>query len=1106
MKRQWTTDELIDEWTLRPEDFDLLGRKAGAGRLGFAALLAFFHHEGRFPKQRHEIPSAVVSHLAKQVAVDPHEFLHYSWSGRTIEAHRAQIRAVFGFREMGAEDVASLAAWLVERVLPREHREARVLEDVLGECRVRGLEPPTTDRLMRLIRSAARMFEENLYARTLARLSAHTRAALDALIEHDIEHDDVSPTRKESGGSADRDRDGNGDGDGGAEAGANDGWPGAVTGDPPVEREDEREDEGDAAWDVESLLDVGDVGDVGDSGVNNPHAAGPAGALAPAPQAAPAPLLQTSVWLAHAQRGRGIKAPHEMSHVDLRADPGPTGLASVLAEVNKLLRLRALDLSEDLFAELSPRVLQRFRDRAAVEAPSLLRRHPEAIRITLLAALCWARTREVTDGLVTLFIALIQRMSRQAERRVEREIIEDYRRVAGKTGILFRVAEAAVAHPEGIVREVIFPAVGGERLLTELVKEYRASGPRYREHVQLVMKRSFSTYYRRMLPPLLDVLEFRSNNAAHQPLIRALALIREYARGGPTYYPADEPIPLEGIVRSMWRDLVVEEGPAGDLRVVRVHYELCALQALRDAVRSKEVWVVGARRFRNPEEDLPSDFEAQRAAYYTALRKPTDPAAFIAGLRTEMEAALTRLNTSVAHGRAKGVKILGRGGGWIQVSPLAPLPDPPLLGRLKAEVVARWPMTGLLDVLKETALRTRFTEVFTSVAAREVLDPETLYKRVLLCLFATGTNTGLKRLAGADPGTTYSDLRYVRSRYIAREQVRAAIARVANAIFRARRAEVWGEATTACASDSKKFGSWDQNLMTEWSARHFGRGVMVYWHVETKSVCVYSQLKTISSSEVAAMIEGVLRHCTDMTVEKNYVDTHGQSEVGFAFCHLLGFRLMPRLKQIGLQRLYRPAAGQPHDYTALQPVLTRPIDWALIAQQYDQMVKYATALRLGTAETEAILRRFTRANVQHPTYRALQELGKAVKTIFLCEYLASEALRREIHDALNVIENWNSANSFIFYGKGGEIATNRTDEQELAVLCLHLLQIALVYVNTLMVQHVLRDRAWVRRLGPEDRRALTPLFYVHVNPYGRFSLDLNERLPGLPGLPDRRIG
>src|SRR3546814_13268237 len=89
---------------------------------------------------------------------------------------------------------------------------------------------------------------------------------------------------------------------------------------------------------------------------------------------------------------------------------------------------------------------------------------------------------------------------------------------------------------------------------------------------------------------------------------------------------------------------------------------------------------------------------------------------------------------------------------------------------------------------------------------------------------------------------------------------------------------------SACASDSTKFGAWDRNLMTEWHARYGGRGVMIYWHVEKRATCVYSQLKRCSSSEVASMIEGVLRHCTDMEIQRQYVDSHGQSAVGFAFC------------------------------------------------------------------------------------------------------------------------------------------------------------------------------------------------------------------------------
>ncbi len=158
------------------------------------------------------------------------------------------------------------------------------------------------------------------------------------------------------------------------------------------------------------------------------------------------------------------------------------------------------------------------------------------------------------------------------------------------------------------------------------------------------------------------------------------------------------------------------------------------------------------------------------------------------------------------------------------------------------------------------------------------------------------------------------------------------------------------------------------------------------------------------------------------------------------------------------------------------------------------MIKYATALRLGTADPEAILRRFTKVNVKHPTYQALGELGKVLKTIFLCQYLHLEELRREINEGLNVVENWNSANSFIFYGKSGEMATNQPGEQLLAVLSLHLLQVCLVYINTLMLQQVLLDPSWEKRLTKNDQRALTPLIYGHVNPYGTFRLDMNQRL------------
>jgi TnpA family transposase len=670
-------------------------------------------------------------------------------------------------------------------------------------------------------------------------------------------------------------------------------------------------------------------------------------------------------------------------------------------------------------------------------------------------------------------------------------LIADYVKVGGKQQLLFRLAQVMWDNPTGIIEEVLYPIVGQERL-EALVEESRQQGPYY-QNVQTHISASYTHHYRQMLPPLLEVLTFRSNNEQYKPLIEALAIVAAYLEEKEAYYPQDQAVPIADVIQKQWQSWIYQKDSDGQRRIRRVRYELCVLQSLRDKLRCKEIWVEQANRYRNPDEDVPADFSDKRQAYYDALQLPQTAAEFVHRLQEEMIESLQKLNDSLP--LDPDIEILSKGGGWIRVTPLTRQKEPANLRYLKNKIKQQWWMTSLLDIVKEVDLRVGFTHSFVSLTGQQRIAADELRKRLLLCLFGLGTNTGLTSVSMGNHGASYDHLKYIRRRFITKEAIRQAIGQVVNATLDVRQSDIWGETATWCASDSKQFGAWNQNLRAQWHRRYRQAGVMVYWHVAKQSLCIYSQLKVPSSSEAASMIEGVLRHCTTMQVDRNYVDSHGQSEVAFAFCHLLGFQLMPRFKNIHEEKLSLPAKDAAANYPNLQLILQDAIDWELIARQYDEMVKYATALRLGTAEAEAVLKRFTRANLQHPTYKALSELGRAIKTIFLCNYLARVEVRREVQEGLNVVENWNSANSFIYYGRHGEVSTNDVDAQEIAILSMHLLQSCLVYINTLMVQEVLAQPKWRNRMTAADWRGLTPLFYLHVNPYGQFELDMNSRLP-----------
>lgn len=793
----------------------------------------------------------------------------------------------------------------------------------------------------------------------------------------------------------------------------------------------------------------------------------------------------------------------------LKADPAGVKLKHVAFEIKKLSVIRSVPIPAALFGNASRKLLTKYYQRIMAATPSNILEFVPNARFASMACFFYIRSQLLTDNVVDLLIKLIHNMKTSAEVHVDKKILSDVKRVNGKFDILCTMANTALVYPKGVIEDKIFPEVSQETL-QNIVNEKKHAGSRwYHGQVNTKIHSLYSHAHRNTLLELLDAFNFKANTAEGRAFLEAIVFIKEHQALTEPHYPDTKAVPIIDLIPAQWKPMVIEKVPLPanhnistdadkndakktSNKINRLNYEVAILELLRDKLRCKAIWIEGAYRYRNPDEDLPPDWETCREEYYLQLGLPTNGADFVRILKEKLHSHLQDLNDTIPYNNK--VQILEKNKGHIKVTPLTAQPPGTFLDTLQREINRRWSTINLIDILKEADLRVDFTKQFHSIANREILDGDLLQKRLLLCLYALGSNTGLKRVSAANEDASHSDLSYIKRRFINEDNVKAAIIDVVNELIAIRDPLIWGESTTGCACDSTQVSCWDQNLLSEWHPRYKDRGIMIYWHVDTKSAVIHSQIKTCLSSEVGAMITGVLRHDTKMNMNKTYVDTHGQSTLGFAFSYGLDFDLLPRIKGINRQKLYYPTAAHKGNYPNLEPVLKSSINWQLIEENYDEYVQHLAALKTSTVDPDVLIKKFGKENYNHPVYKALIEIGNAVKTIFLCRYLSEEALRIEINESLNVVERLNGIMGFIFYGKLGELSSNRSKEQSLAVSCLHLLQVCMVYINTLIIQEILSDPAWANKLTAEDKRALTPLIHAHINPYGLFPLDLYKRL------------
>ncbi|EWS60879.1 Transposase, TnpA family [Methylibium sp. T29-B] len=543
--------------------------------------------------------------------------------------------------------------------------------------------------------------------------------------------------------------------------------------------------------------------------------------------------------------------------------------------------------------------------------------------------------------------------------------------------------------------------------------------------------------------------------------------------------PPDFELPPVG---AAWSAIVSDLDPQSRYRA----FEASTMMALRKSLRRGSAWVNHSITFRARESMLlaDKDWTSTREQHHQILGLPVQAMAFLEPILAGMSVGLSALAEAADQGHVEiGADKL------LHLPPIRPLDEEVEPRKTREAVFKHIGQVQLPDLLMEVDAATHFSEAL--LARRPSSSNELL--AAYGALLAHGTDIDAKGVGSMIPGIDAAHIATAMRAIEFSGRLRRANERVSEYQNAVPIAALWGDGSKGSADMMALDAS--RHL---WTARVDPRrrtyAAGMYTHVRDRWGLFYDQPIVLNERQAGVAVEGVEQHnrAEDrIRISLLAVDTHGVTNVAMAIAKLLGFDLCPRLQDLRERKLFVPRGWPVPE--SLEVVTVRRISVKAIERGWDDLVRLVASIRAGKVSAAHAIHGLGSAAVGDPLHRAAEHLGRLLRTLFLCDYLAIPDYRREIHTLLNRGESVHQLQRAIH---GGHVAHDRGRRRQemVAISGAHALltNIVLAWNTNRMDGVVARlkgdgvgiEEDWLRRIGPAH--------FSHINFRGTFRFNLER--------------